>query len=108
MASEPDAYPEDAESPEAEANQAAAYAKAAPEVGDEVLERTSRRMVTFPGPIGTGTEVEVFFRESVIAKNKPTGTGKTKTTTCAVCIVLTYPDGSSTRDCHPVPCPKLP
>jgi hypothetical protein len=105
MASDPDAFPEDAEATEAEENQAAAYAKAALEDGDEVLERTSHRMVSLPGPPGTGIEVEVFFRRSVIAK--PKGTGPTKPViTCEVCTVLTYPDGSTFRDCHPVPCPR--
>jgi hypothetical protein len=105
MASDPDAFPEDAEATEAEATQTAAYAKAAPEDGDEVLERTSRRMVTFPGPIGTGIEVEVFFRESVIAKKKPTLTGGAKKT-CEFCITTTYPDGSSLTSCYPAPCPR--
>jgi hypothetical protein len=74
-----------------------------------ILERTTQSLmqslVAFPGFEGTGLHVEVAFRRTTVAARKKGGGGGGVKETCALCMTLTYPDGSTTTNCQPVKCP---
>jgi hypothetical protein len=73
-----------------------------PVLEEQVLDRTSRVLVTLPTPDGIDGSIEVTFRQSTIAKAK--GKGGTKTV-CEFCVIHIATDGTRTSVCTPVTCP---
>jgi hypothetical protein len=75
-----------------------------------IIDRTTRRLALLPMPEGLDGAIEVEYRETTIARPKPRtpkkgGTGGS-IVTCAVCVTVTDPDGTTSTVCKPIPCPK--
>jgi hypothetical protein len=74
-----------------------------------ILERTTRRLALLPMPEGLEGEIEVVYRETIIARPKPKtpkkGATGGSTVSCAVCVTVTDPDGTTSTVCKPIPCP---
>jgi hypothetical protein len=76
---------------------------------DRILERTTQSLmqslVVIPG-FERGVHVEVSFRKTTVAARKKGGgkAGDPKMS-CASCITMTYPDGTTTTHCVPAKCP---
>jgi hypothetical protein len=76
-----------------------------------ILERTTRRLALLPMPEGLDGEIEVVY-QTTIARQKlghmpPIGPGST--VSCAICVTITDPNGTTHKSCTPCPCPtRLP
>lgn len=78
---------------------------------DRILSRSTLLLlqshVAAPGYEPAGLHVEVAHRTTTVAERPKAGggTGGGTRTSCAICMVLTYPDGRSVRSCNPIKCP---